>query len=59
MLAAVDFYDQPPLQAYEVNDVWPNRALATEFVALDLTEPEVSPQSTLGIRQVCSQLAGP
>ncbi len=43
MLAAIDFDDEPPLNAHEVGDVAPERRLASEAMAVQLSEPEMAP----------------
>jgi len=37
MLAAIQFYDEPGFEAYEVRDIGTNRLLAAEFEARELT----------------------
>ena len=51
ILASVNFDHEPPLQANEVYDVWPNDVLSPELVDIELPQTQVLPESTLGIGQ--------
>jgi len=37
MLPAIDFDDEAPLKAYEIQNVWPERNLSAEFGAVEAT----------------------
>ena len=58
MLAAVDFDDQPRLEADEVEDVAVERHLALEFQAFELLVAESLPQDVLGLGRVGPHRAG-
>ena len=57
VLAAVEFDHQPRSTAGEVRYVWPDRKLAHELGALDLSRPQSLPQRRLHLGRAASQLA--
>jgi hypothetical protein len=50
MLATIQFHNQFQLQAHEVGDITGDGNLSPELAASQLLQPQVLPQSTLGIR---------
>lgn len=57
MLAAVEFDDQPFLQANEVRDVRADRELAPELVAEQGAIAKHRPETTLGIGGLVAEIA--
>jgi len=58
VLAAVDFDDEPPRQAGEVDDVSTNRLLAAESFS-HLTVAQVGPQNSFGLGHGAPEAARP
>jgi hypothetical protein len=52
MLSSINLDNQSLLQAYEIDDVIPERMLPSEFVAAKLTESQMLPQETLRRRRI-------
>ena len=55
VLAAVDFDDETPFQADEIDDAWADRALPPETMTRQLPVPEMSPELLLGVGHVSMQ----
>ena len=51
MLAAVQLDHQPRIEAGEIDDVIPDRGLATELPPVEPMGPEFVPEATLGVGQ--------
>jgi hypothetical protein len=58
MLAAISLHDETMHNTSEVRDEWPDRALTTEFVALEPISPQHRPEPALGIGHGVAKFAG-
>jgi len=59
MLAPVDFDHEHRPNTDEIDDVWTDRDLPAESVALDLLSTQPVPKTQLGVGHVGAQPAGP
>jgi hypothetical protein len=57
MLSAIDLNDELRLGAKEIDDIRPNRVLATEAETFELLSPQTRPQPDLRIRRRQAQYA--
>lgn len=57
MLPAVDFDDEPTLEAHEIDHVAAQRMLAPELGAVELTQAQMPPEPAFGIGGVAAQPA--
>lgn len=53
-MTAIEFHDHPPLHAAEVNNVRPDRMLATELNT-ELMPSQTHPEFTLGVGLLTTQ----
>jgi hypothetical protein len=58
MLPTVDFDEQPPPQAGEVGDEWPNRHLLPKMMAVDLSPTEKRPEFYLSVGLLFPESSG-
>lgn len=58
MLPAIDFDHNPCRQAYEIDDIWADRALTSEPHASELFSPERSPKPKFGVGHTMAKLSG-
>jgi hypothetical protein len=57
MLAAIDFDDQPRVQAGKVDNVVVDRYLPTEAKPIDLALAQEAPQGALRVRHIVAEAA--
>ena len=58
VLSAVHFDHHFLFQTHKVNDIGSDGSLPAKFVAVNLAQPQVPPESSLSIRWITSQLSG-
>jgi hypothetical protein len=58
MLATIDFHDQLTFQADEVDDIGPDRVLTSKTETFQLSHPQMTPESLLGVRHRRTQATG-
>jgi hypothetical protein len=58
VLSAVEFDNQSLLQAYEIDDVAPQRLLAAKLATVKLPITKLLPEQSLGIGWILPQLSG-
>jgi hypothetical protein len=56
VLPAVDFHDEPPLNATEIDDIRPDRPLSFEFQTGESAVAKLRPHDALRIRHVLAQI---
>jgi hypothetical protein len=57
VLSAIDFDNQPRIQAREINDVFSDRHLLAKAMTIDLLSPKQKPQGALRVRHLLSKAA--
>jgi hypothetical protein len=58
VLSAIDFDHDPLLQTHEINNVWTQRMLPTEFVTTELPQAKMAPQETFSVGGIIPQFFG-
>ena len=58
MLPTVQFDDETHFKAHEIDDVSSDGRLPTEFMTTEPIGAEMSPQNTLGIGRMSTEMAG-
>ncbi|HEX8202920.1 MAG TPA: hypothetical protein VF590_20760, partial [Isosphaeraceae bacterium] len=58
VLTPIEFHDQAPFEADEIDDVGTDRCLPTEPAAVELAVPQVMPELPFGLRHRLAEMAG-
>ena len=58
MLATINFNDDATFETDKVCDIWADRMLPPESMAIDLTLTKMTPEMSLGVGHVAAELAG-